>query len=151
MSEVDPEWANAMRRGDYAAAWAIQERALAERRREEADDPGRPYHLRWVWDGAPVDGRHVLVRCYHGLGDTLQFARFLPELAARAASVTVEAPARLHGLLSIFPCQLKAFDPDRPAPRSGCDVEIMELAFALRLQPDEVPAQWLRADRFSLP
>ena len=72
----------AMRSGDFDAAHAISDAVLAARDPAGRDDPNLPYHMRWVWDGRAFDGRHVLVRCYHGLGDTLQFARFLP--AARA-------------------------------------------------------------------
>ncbi len=63
------------------------------------DDPSLPNHLRWLWDGRDYRGRHCLVRCYHGLGDAIQFARFLPLLAARTASLTVEAQSRLIPLL----------------------------------------------------
>jgi hypothetical protein len=148
MLQVRSEWADAMRRGDYAKAWAIEERALAKRNPDEVDNPALPYHLRWVWDGTPLDGKHVLVRCYHGLGDTLQYARFLPALAERAASVTVEAPAKLHCLLDRLPCLLEVFDPASPLARSQCDIEIMELAFALRLEPMAVPAAWLEWEAF---
>lgn len=151
MNGVDPQWTRAMRRGDYAAAWALEEIALRDRARGQPDDPALPYHLRWVWDGTPPDGRDVLVRCYHGLGDCLQFARFLPELARRAASVVVEVHPRLHCIFDEFPCDLAPFDPARPLPRSACDIEIMELAFALRLPPEAAEARWLRAEGFAFP
>ena len=100
--EPDP-WMEAMRDGDLDAAHVISDAVLAARDPATRDDPSQPHHLRWVWDGTPPDGRDVLVRCYHGLGDTLQFARFLPALSGRAASVTVEAPAALVPLLSDLP------------------------------------------------
>lgn len=140
-----------MRAGDWELAWALSESALRERDPATRDDPRLPYHLRWVWDGTPPDGRHVVVRCYHGLGDVLQFARFLPELARRAASVVVEVDPRLHCLLMKFPCRLAAFDPARPVPPGECDIEIMELAFALRMAPDDARADWLRAESFAFP
>ncbi|CAM3896174.1 hypothetical protein [Paracoccus yeei] len=68
----DP-WTRAMRRGDFAAAWDIAAQGLSLRDPAGRDDPALPYHLRWVWDGRAFDGRDVLVRCYHGLGDTLMF------------------------------------------------------------------------------
>ncbi len=97
----DP-WDDAMLDGEHARALACNDATLAGRRRagEVADDPGLPYHRRWVWDGTPPDGRDVLVRCYHGLGDALQFARLLPALRARARSVTLEAPAALAARLA---------------------------------------------------
>src|SRR5690242_16871168 len=93
----------AMRRGDFAAAWRINDAVLAARDPRGRDDPRLPYHLRWVWDGRSVWDRHVLVRCYHGLGDTLQFARYLPALRARARSVTLECQPPLLPLLASLP------------------------------------------------
>lgn len=142
-------WTAAMRAGDWDAAWAIEAAVLAGRDPATRDDPQQPYHQRWVWDGRSMDGRHVLVRCYHGLGDALQFARFLPVLAARAASVTVEATPALHPLLATLDADiaLAPFDAEHPLPASECDVEMGELAFALRRAPDETGMPYLRAPR----
>jgi hypothetical protein len=153
MADLMQRWVSAMRDGRYEAAWAVAEQAMAARDPATRDDPARPYHLRWVWDGRPFDGRDVLVRCYRGLGDTLQFARYLPLLARRAASVTVEAQPRLISLLREMPgiAEVIPFDPARPAPRSECDIEITELAFALRATPAAVPAPYLQVPRAVLP
>jgi len=58
--------------------------------------PGR------AWEGGNPRGRHLLVVSEEGLGDTIQFARFLPRLARAGARVTLmTAPAllRLFGSL----------------------------------------------------
>jgi hypothetical protein len=130
-----------MRRGDWRAAHAISDAILAARDPLSRDDPALPYHLRWVWNGEALAGRRVLVRCYHGLGDTLQFARFLPRLSACAAALTIEAQAELVPLLRTMPrpARVIPFRRDAPAPRSECDVEIMELLHALRVTPEDLP------------
>ncbi|MBY9061505.1 hypothetical protein K7957_00975 [Sphingomonas yunnanensis] len=141
-----------MRARDYAAAWALEREVIAARDPATRDDPRLPYHQRWVWDGRPVDLADVLVRCYHGLGDTLQFARYLPALALRAKSVTVEAPARLHSLLaSIAHVSLHRFDPAHPLKSHSCDVEITELSGALELAPGATPIPYLRAAPAPIP
>ncbi len=134
------DWTQAMRAQDFAAAWHIADRVLAARDPATCDDPRLPYHLRWVWDGTKPDGQHVLVRCYHGLGDTLHFARFLPALRRRAAHVTLEAQPELCPLLHQLPGvdQLVAFDTAGPLPPGRCTAEIMELAHMLRATPDDV-------------
>ena len=110
----------AMRRGDFAAAHAVSDGVLASRDPRRRDDPSLPYHRRWVWDGRPVEGADVLIRCYHGLGDTLQFARFIPGLVRRAASVAVEAPPALLPLLAgLGGVRLIPFDPAIPRRRPG--------------------------------
>ncbi len=135
-----------MRRGDYATAWAVND-AVITRRTTPPDDPRVPYHLRHVWDGRPFDGRDVLVRSYHGLGDTLQFVRYLPALRARCRSVALEVQPELVPLLSgmrgvdrLIPFQVAA-----PAPPASCDIEIMELFHALRLPPEAAPPPYLNA------
>lgn len=141
-----------MRRGDFPAAWDIAAKALAARDLATRDDPSLPYHLRWVWDGRPFDGRNVLVRCYHGLGDTLMFSRFLPLLAARAASVTVEMQPHLLPLFRDFPgIDLRPFDVAHPLPPKDCDIEIMELPLALGAGPANVPIPRMKVMPAALP
>ena len=130
----------------------MQMAAIAARDSATRDDPTLPYHLRWVWDGRPFDGCDVLVRCYHGLGDTLQYARYLPALAARARSVTVEAQARLVPLLAqIAGVTVLPFDLAAPRSPAECDIEITELPLALRLAPEAVTAPYLRWSAADLP
>ncbi len=150
-SIVHEQWVAAMRRSDFVTAWRISDTVLAARDPATRDDPGKPYHERWVWDGRPLDGRDVTVRCYHGLGDTIQFAQFLPPLAACAASVTLEVQPELLRLLAAQSGRLRMvpFDPAHPLPASGAEVEIMELSHALRLPPCAAP--YLRADSVGLP
>lgn len=153
MSRLHHAWVRAMRERDYERAWALCAQGLEARDPATRDDPRLPYHLRWVWDGRRLDGRHVLVRCYHGLGDTIQFARYLPLLRARAASVTVEIQPRLLCLFRDLQCvdRWVPFDPARPQPPSECDIEMMELAFALRAAPAEAPPPYLHCAPALLP
>lgn len=149
------KWTEAMRAGRFEDAWQVCEATLGERDPAARDDPALPYHLRWVWDGRGFDGRHALVRCYHGLGDTIQFARYLPLLAQRAASLTVEVQPRLIPLLAGMAeaerFELRPFDPAHPLPPSECDLEVTELDFALRAHPGTAPPPYLHAEPAALP
>ena len=51
-----------------------------------------------VWKGSPLEGRTVLVLCEQGLGDSIQFVRYVPMLAARGAKVIVECQSKLKPL-----------------------------------------------------
>ncbi len=135
-----------MRRGDYQMAWRLSDAVRTTNDPATRDDPRLPAHLRWVWDGRRFDQRHVLVRCYHGLGDTLQFSRYLPALRRRVASLTVEVQPELLPLLSGIAGidHLVGFDTARPLPPSDCDIEVMELAAALRIEPTALPPPYLR-------
>jgi len=153
MKNLMERWTDFMRRERYEDAWALSALALTARDPSTRDDPSLPYHQRWVWDGRPFRGRDVLVRCYHGLGDTIQFARFLPLLAEQAASVTLEVQPSLVPLLEGMAgiSRLIPFDPARPAPPSSCDIEITELPFALRSTPAAARAPYLHAEGAALP
>src|SRR4051794_905943 len=94
-------WINAMRRGDFEAAWRETDSAEIVRRRRNFR---RAEIGDLVWDGTSWDGKRVLIRCLHGLGDTLQFIRFVPEIAKTAASVTV---AMQPDLLPLFSSSLR--------------------------------------------
>ena len=134
-------WLAHMRRGDFAAAWAESDWLLQHGGRRQ--DPRLPRHEQAVWDGTPPHGRRVLVRCYHGLGDTIQFARFLPRLAALAAEVTTWAQPALLPLLATMPDagRLLPLHDGVPAVDHEVDVEIMELAHLFRVTPATLPAR----------
>ena len=91
-------WTRHMRRGEFDAAWRISDRVL--RLRAGVDCSRWPRHEQFVWRGEPLAGRRVLLRCYHGLGDTIQFIRYAPLVSAidrpmslRASCVTRDVVA----------------------------------------------------------
>jgi hypothetical protein len=133
-------WMLLMRRGDWEAAWRLSDAALAARR--GARDWTQPRHLQHVWDGSPLAGRRVLVRCYHGLGDTLQFIRLVPMLQAIAREVIVWAqPALIPLLATMRPApRLLPLHDGTPEAAYDTDIEIVELAHALRITPATLPA-----------
>jgi hypothetical protein len=132
----------AMRRGDFAAAWHISDRVLEQRRQSGLSCWRWPRHLQYVWTGEPLDGKRVLVRCYHGLGDTLQFVRFAAPLRARASEVIFWAQPTLLPLLNT----VRGIDHCLPlhdgAPDIDFDVdiELLELPHALRISAEELVA-----------
>lgn len=137
-----------MRRGDFARAWAISDACLRARRAGGAHDFSAPRHLQHIWDGRPLAGKRALVRCYHGLGDTIQFVRFLRPLRALAREVTVwtqpclmQLVAAAEGVDRVLPLHDGAPEIDYDA-----DIEIMELAHALHIEacdlPGPVPYLW---------
>ncbi len=53
------------------------------------------------WDGAPPAGKRLFVHAEQGIGDTIQFARFLPQLRAAGAQVIFECQAPLRRLFGL--------------------------------------------------
>lgn len=60
---------------------------------------GRRTFGRPRWDGADLEGRTLLVHAEQGLGDAIQFVRYLPAVAARGGRVILESPPELVTLL----------------------------------------------------
>ncbi len=58
----------------------------------------------WSGDFSLLPGRTILLWAEQGLGDTLQFVRYLPRIQAQAGQIVVAVPALLLGLMrSSFP------------------------------------------------
>ncbi|CAA9298074.1 MAG: FOG: TPR repeat [uncultured Gemmatimonadetes bacterium] len=140
-------WMRHMRRGDFEAAWAVSDEVL--RAHQGVSCTHLPRHEQWVWDGTPVQGKRVLVRCYHGLGDTLQFIRFAPRLRATAQEVIVWAQPELIPLLRTTAGidRLVPLHDGAPEAEFDVDVEVMELAHVFRATPRTLPpVPYLHAD-----
>lgn len=127
--------------GDFDSAWAVSDAVLARTAPDGFNPTDRPFHQRPVWNGRPFDGEAVLVRCYHGLGDILQFSRYLPLVARRASRLWVQAPVGVHALLSGIP-SVEGWLPlsdDAPMPPYTVQAELMELPFAFRTTMMSLP------------
>ncbi len=138
-----------MRTGNYQQAWAVSE-AVLQRFIENPDcQKSWPQEARSVWRGQALRGR-VLVRCHHGLGDTLQFIRYLPLVKETSASLIVKAQRELIPLLKCDPSVDRWLTLDDPDPEFDVEVEVMELPFVFRTTPETVPAppEYLRSLAF---
>lgn len=134
----DP-WTECMRRGDFAGAWRISDAVLAERRGVPCSH--WPRHYQYLWNGEPLDGKRVLVRCYHGLGDTVQFVRYAPRVKRIAREVILWAQPELLPLLSSAPGidRLLPLHDGTPDVDYDVDVEVMELAHVFRSTEETLP------------
>lgn len=120
-------WQCHMLAGDFESAWRT------------ADEIERRWPSR-VWDGVDFRGRRVLIRCVHGLGDTIQFIRYARELKrAGAVSVVAQMHPELVELVSTAP-GLDSAITWGPRPAFDTEIEVMELPWAFRTSCDCVPA-----------
>ncbi len=64
---------------------------------------GKPEKSLMRWDGSSLNKKRILVNDEQGIGDTLQFIRYLPMLRERGGSVIFENSKPLKSLLEKFP------------------------------------------------
>ena len=137
------QWLQFARRGEFERAWQVSDRVLQRHVRQP--DTRRPRHEQSIWMGGPADGARVLVRCYHGLGDTIQFIRYARALRAIAREVIVWAqPSLLRLLESVEGIdRVVPLTDGTPDAEYDLDVEVMELPFIFRSTvatiPNDVP------------
>ncbi|HEY0728436.1 MAG TPA: hypothetical protein VGD38_10225, partial [Pyrinomonadaceae bacterium] len=101
-----------------------------------------PRHEQSVWDGSSLAGKRVLVRCYHGLGDTIQFIRYADLLKRIAAQVIVWVQPSLIPLLRGVEGidRLLPLHDGAPEVEYDVDVELNELPYVFRTTIDNIPA-----------
>jgi tetratricopeptide (TPR) repeat protein len=127
-----------LRRGDLAAGWKEY-----EWRRLGSMGEDRPPFSGSFWGGKEdLQGKSILIFAEQGLGDTLQFCRYIDLLAARGAEITFRVPPELRELLSHL-SRATVVGADRPPPQTAfyCPLLSLPLAFATELEtvPASVP------------
>lgn len=123
---LDPEFAEAhtnramtwLRLGDFERGWPEYEWRF---RRKDFAVKEHPWPR---WDGQPLEGRRLLVCAEQGLGDAIQFVRYLPLLEQQGATVFFEGPPRLAPLLEPRWTQ---------KPEHGVDFQVSLLSLPYRL------------------
>lgn len=100
------------------------------------------------WRGEALCGATILIHAEQGFGDMIQFARYLPLVAARGGRIVLEAPIELHRLFAGIPGveQVVAFGDPRPGFAWQCPLLSLPLAFATTLASVPRAAPYLFVD-----
>jgi Tfp pilus assembly protein PilF len=129
--------------GDFAAGWRGYEARwsvglLASQRRSFTAP---------LWLGEqPIEGKTILLHAEQGSGDTIQFARYAPLLAARGASnVILEVQRELVRLLSgslsgNMPGVATVIGRGEPLPPFDMHCPLLSLPLAFATEPTTIPA-----------
>ncbi|SRR5579859_452646 len=128
-SSHDPDFAEAhygeayarLLAGDFAAGW----KKFEWRRRLT---PQRVAYPQPQWTGQDIAGRTLLIHAEQGIGDTIQFARYVPLPAAHGARVILEVQPSLVRLLSGLADQVIGFGDPVPAADFQCPMMSLPLA-----------------------
>lgn len=138
MGEFDPGW------GLYEWRWRAKEYL------RHARSFVQPLWLgQREFDGiGGLAGKTILVHSEQGLGDTIQFARYLPLLAEHGARVVFELPAVLLDTLKGLKGVSAFVEKGEPLPAADfhCPLLSLPLAFKTTLESIPSPGPYLEAD-----
>ncbi len=116
-----------MSKGNFEAAWTVN------------DLEGQHWpSAHQCWSGEPLTSVAVELQARHGLGDFVQMMRFVPALNELGCSVSINVRPEIRTLAAHFSGTF-TLGPGRDPRRKHETLEMMELPYALRLQPDELP------------
>jgi tetratricopeptide (TPR) repeat protein len=137
----DPEatWSKAvllLALGEWADGWPLYESRL---QREPVRGLQREFN-RPRWTGKEsLAGRSLLVHAEQGLGDTLQFARYIRPLEELGATVTFEVQPVLIQLLRSLPLQGKLLARGDPLPNTDFHIPLLSLPLVLGTRLNTIP------------
>lgn len=119
-------------RGFHDYEWRWKRTGMERARR----DYGRP-----LWLGEyPLAGRAILIHAEQGLGDTIQFARYIPLLARTGAKVMLEAPPELTELLAPIEGLSGVVARGEPLPPFDVHCPLGSLPLAFKTDRTSIPA-----------
>jgi tetratricopeptide (TPR) repeat protein len=123
-----------LQKGDFEGGWPDYEYRWAQLKKMPRvfDEPR--------WDGSPLEGKTILVHAEQGLGDTLQFVRYVPLVQKRGGKTLYECPPALQGLLANFPGVEQLVLAGAPLPPFDVQVPLLSLPLIFRTTLSSIPA-----------
>ena len=120
--------------GRYPEAWPdFEARLLIPEAQANLRDYRQPR-----WQGQAFPGRTLLVWVEQGLGDTLQFARYLPQVKALGGRVLFQVYPALQPLLMGLPGTDQVLGGEDHLPPFDLQVPLMDLPALFRSNPGEL-------------
>jgi len=91
------------------------------------------------WDGLDDKPRTILLHAEQGLGDAIQFLRYVPVLAAQGHKVVLELPEPLIRLAATVEGASQVVKAGTPLPPFDCHIALLDLPKVLRTTVASVP------------
>jgi hypothetical protein len=132
-----------LRLGDYPIGWQEYEWRLQVPEYVYVRNYAQPR-----WDGSDLTNKTIFLYPEQGLGDVIQFARFIPQVAQRGAQILLEMQSELRRLFDGFPDVLEIIEPGKTPPVFDVHSSLMSLGSALGITASTIPADipYLNAD-----
>ncbi len=94
-----------------------------------------------VWNGEMLPNRTLFVFAEQGMGDTLQFVRYLPRARERVGRVVLECQPPLQSLLAHSRCADQVIAMGAETPPFDCYVPLLHLPAIFQTSLETVPAE----------
>jgi tetratricopeptide (TPR) repeat protein len=95
-----------------------------------------------LWRGEqPIAGKTILLHAEQGLGDTIQFVRYLPQVAALGAKVIVQVHPELRTLISSIAGADRVIGKGEQVPGFDLHCPLMSLPLAFNTRLETIPAK----------
>jgi hypothetical protein len=91
-----------------------------------------------LWRGEPIEGKRILLHAEQGLGDTLQFLRYVPMVQARGGAVVLDVQGTLRRLAAQLPGLSVLISQGEAGFDWQCPLMSLPLAFGTTV--DTIPA-----------
>ena len=121
--------------GDLAAGWAEYESRL----KVGIGDDRKLVQRRWK--GEPLAGERILLYAEQGFGDTLQFVRYVPLVAARGGEVVLEVQPSLRRLLSGTDGASQVLSRGETLPEFTWQCSLLSLPLAFGTEMNTIPVR----------
>jgi tetratricopeptide (TPR) repeat protein len=103
--------------------------------------PRRPFQEP-LWKGEPLHGKRILLHAEQGLGDTMQFVRYMPLVAARGGHVILEVAPALYRLMADIPGVSEIVSRGTPLPQFDYQCPLMSLPIAFQTTVETIPGDF---------
>lgn len=110
-------------------------------------NPARQY-AQPRWDGSALNGKTILLYAEQGMGDTIQFIRYVPIVKANGGHIIVECHAPLINLLKTLPDIDQLIPLGAALPAFDVHAPLLSLPYILKTTLETIPAEvpYLRAE-----
>jgi hypothetical protein len=144
---IDPAYADAhynrslalLFLGDFESGWRAYEWRWKNARRLNIGEALNCAQPLWL-GGESIAGKRLLLHSEAGLGDTIQFCRYAPLVAASGATVILQVQAPLVGILKSLEGVSALISTGGPLPPFHCHCPLMSLPLALKTTAGTIPA-----------
>ena len=121
-----------LRKGDLALGLPDYEHRWYLNKRRDFTQP--------QWRGQPLEGARILLYPEQGLGDTVQFLRYVPLVQAAGGQVILEVQPQMRRLVAQMPDLAQIVCSGEPLPQFDWHCPLMSLPLAFGTTLDTIPA-----------